>query len=83
MAKQVLDSERTIDVERLYAIANELTLLSVYQSSKIDCFHANIRWQNDWNDVGFGSLSACQKSITRPADPRRKRQLKIEKGFYH
>ncbi len=55
---------------------NELTMLSVYQSSKIDCFHENIRSQNDGNDVRFGSLAAPQDStiltaaIERTADIR-------------
>ena len=43
---------------------NALTLLSVYQSSTIDCFHENIRWQKDGNDVRFGSVAASHHRIT-------------------
>ncbi len=49
----------------VHLTGNELTILSVYQSSKIDSFHENVRWQNDGNDVRFGS-SAAPHNRTSP-----------------
>ncbi len=48
----------------VHLTGNELTILSVYQSSKIDSFHENVRWQNDGNDVRFGSLADLTDNIS-------------------